>query len=284
MPYVMHTDRAVGSYPVRREKMRVFGRYSGGVVYMLAAYDRPLRSESFDQFAGYLRGAWALTPKGETSLGGFEGRAYEVGGARGGRLQYELHGEGRVFLTKKHAYFALAFSPEQGRPEVARFLDSLTLGPSPAGERVAEPAAVPRFTPPQEATGTGGGVGEGTGAGGGDDESQPSSTPGGGGARPSLAAGAPARDPNARKAIIVYKPEPAYTEEARRKRVSGPVRLRLVLGKAGDVRDVSVIKSLPEGLTERALDAARYMLFFPALKDGRPASQYVVVEYGFHIF
>ena len=245
-------------------------------------WPRRLRSESFDQFAGYVRGAWALTPKGEAPLGGFEGRAYEVRGARGGRLQYELHGEGRVFLTKKHAYFALAFSPEQGRPEVARFLDSLTLGPSPAGERIAEPAPIPRFTPPQEATGTGGGVGEGTGGGVGD-ESQPSPPPGGG-AQPSPAAGAPARDPNARKAIIVFKPEPTYTEEARRKRVSGPVRLRLVLGKAGDVRDVSVIKSLPEGLTERALDATRYMLFFPALKDGRPASQYVVVEYGFHIF
>src|SRR5215210_8558371 len=78
MPYVMHSERGIGRYPVRRERMRVFGRYSGGVVYFLAAYDRPLSSETHDMFAAYLRGAWNVSPKGEATLGGFGGRAYDV--------------------------------------------------------------------------------------------------------------------------------------------------------------------------------------------------------------
>ncbi|HEX8502052.1 MAG TPA: energy transducer TonB [Pyrinomonadaceae bacterium] len=274
MPFLMHTERAVGRLPVRREKMRVFGRYSGGVVYFVAAYDRPQTSESHEQFAAYLRGAWTLTPKGGATLGGFEGKSYEVTGKPGGRINNELHGEARVFRTKKHAYLALALSLEPGRPEVARFLDSLTLGPSPAGERIAEPAPAspvpePAAAAPGGATGRGGGVGEGEGGGTGP-------------ARPE--AGAPARDTNARRAVIVYKPEPGYTEEGRKSMTSGFVRLRVALGADGEVKDVSVIKGLPDGLTDRAVRAARYMLFFPALKDGRPASQYVVLEYNFNIY
>ena len=276
MPYVMHTDRGSGSLSAKRERVRVFGRYAGGVVYFVAAYDRPRSFESFDTFANNLRGAWELAPKGALTLEGFEGRAYEVRGASRPRIPQELHGEGRVFVTKKHAYLALAFSPEAGRPEVSRFLDSLTLGPSPLGERVAESAPVPRFVPPQPTEGAPESTGVGVGRGGVNDEERLRLMRSG--------VGAPARDPNARKAIIVFKPEPAYTEEGRRKRVSGVVRLRLVLGANGEVKDISVLKSLPNGLTESAISAARYMLFIPATKDGQPVSQFVTVEHNFNIY
>jgi TonB family protein len=261
MPYVMHTERSIGRLPQRRERMRVFGRYSGGVVYFVAAYDRPHSSETLDMFTSYLRGAWSLSSKGTLTLGGFEGRAYEVKEYSRQRAPQELHGEGRVFVTNKHAYFALALSPEAGRPEVTRFLDSLTLGPSPAGERIAESAPIPRFVPPESTAGAPEGMG---------------------GVRPG--AGAPARDPNARKAIIIFKPEPVYTEEGRWRRVGGTVRLRLVLDSTGVVKDVSVLTWLPNGLTESAISAARYMLFIPAVKDGLPVSQFVVVEHNFNIY
>lgn len=274
MPFVMHTERGVGSFNLKREKMRVFGRYSGGVVFFLVAYDRPRSSETFGQFASYLRGAWDVSPKGEATLGGFDGKAYEVKGREGARIPQELHGEARVFVTKKHAYLALAFSQEAARPEVARFLDSLTLGQNPAGERVAESAPVPRFKTPRAPDGAPGNS-AGTGSGGGD-----GGRPGRG--RPEV--GAPARDPNARKAVIVYKPEPAYTEEGRQSLVRGTVMLRVVLSSTGEVKDISVIKGLSHGLTESAVSAAHYMLFFPATKDGRPVSQYVFLEYGFNIY
>jgi TonB family protein len=273
MPYVMHTDRGIGRLLIGRERMRVFGRYSAGVVYFVAAYDRPHSSETPDTFAAsYLRGAWGVEPKGALTLDGFEGRAYEVRGGSRTRVPQELHGEGRVFVTKKHAYFALAFSPEAGRPEVARFLDSLTLGPVPSGEQVAESPRVPRFVPPKPGDAAPEGVGVGPGRGGGDE----------GLTRPDVVS--PARDPDARRAVIVYKPEPSYTEEGRRKRVSGVVRLRLVLDSTGVVKDISVLKWLPDGLTESAISAARYMLFIPATKDGVPVSQYVTVEHNFNIY
>jgi hypothetical protein len=44
------------------------------------------------------------------------------------------------------------------------------------------------------------------------------------------------------------------------------------------------LATLPEGLTEQAIEAARDIEFKPASKDGRPVSQYVTVEYNFNIY
>jgi len=41
---------------------------------------------------------------------------------------------------------------------------------------------------------------------------------------------------------------------------------------------------LPDGLTEKAIAAARSIRFQPAQKDGRPVSQYAVIEYSFNIY
>jgi TonB family protein len=86
------------------------------------------------------------------------------------------------------------------------------------------------------------------------------------------------------KAIIVFKPEPAFTEEARHHNVTGVVRLRVVLAAEGRVRDISVIKGLPDGLTEKAINAARHMLFLPAQLGGRAVSMYATLEYHFNIY
>ncbi|HEX8352176.1 MAG TPA: hypothetical protein VF611_04740, partial [Pyrinomonadaceae bacterium] len=100
MPFVMHSYRSVDNRPANEEKVRVFGRYSGGVVFFLVAYDRPRPSETFDQLTSFLRGAWALAPQGGATLGGFEGRAYKVvsAGGQGASGSHGLHGEGRVFV------------------------------------------------------------------------------------------------------------------------------------------------------------------------------------------
>lgn len=273
MPMLTHTVRVFGEPPNHRNApMRVFGAYSGGVVFFVAAYDYPHKSESLDSFATYLRDAWELVPKGAAALGGFEGKSYGVRGRAVRGVTRELYGEGRVFLTNRHAYFTLALAKEAGRPEVGRFLDSLTLGAGPAGERVAEPAPVPRMEPPPQGKTAREAVAETLRL-----------------RREAEARGASADGPFVpkemmEKALIVYKPEPGYTEEARKGNVRGVVTLRAVLGAAGKVRDVSVVKSLSKGLTERAVSAARRMLFFPAVKDGRPAAQYVVLEYHFNIY
>jgi TonB family protein len=70
------------------------------------------------------------------------------------------------------------------------------------------------------------------------------------------------------KPLILAKPEPSYPEQARRSKVSGKVVVEAVLCSTGKVADVVVIKGLPEGLSERAVSAARLIRFKPGRKDG----------------
>lgn len=88
----------------------------------------------------------------------------------------------------------------------------------------------------------------------------------------------------AKRAVLNERPEPDYTEEARLNDVEGVVRLRAVLSSSGRVTNISVVRGLPDGLTEKAIAAARLIKFTPAQKDGRPVSQYVVIEYHFTIY
>jgi TonB family protein len=85
------------------------------------------------------------------------------------------------------------------------------------------------------------------------------------------------------KAVILSKPQPPYTSEARKKGVAGTVRLRMVLRPHGEVTDIKALTSLPYGLTENAIEAARLINFQPAVKDGRAVPQYVTFEYNFGI-
>jgi outer membrane biosynthesis protein TonB len=41
---------------------------------------------------------------------------------------------------------------------------------------------------------------------------------------------------------------------------------------------------LPDGLTEKAMEAARRIQFTPAEKDGRRVSQYATINYNFNIY
>jgi len=86
------------------------------------------------------------------------------------------------------------------------------------------------------------------------------------------------------KARVTSKPEPEYTEEARRRGISGTVVLRAILAANGRVVGVRVIKGLREGLTENAIKATGRIKFIPAMKDGKPVSQFVQLEYNFNVF
>lgn len=82
-------------------------------------------------------------------------------------------------------------------------------------------------------------------------------------------------------ARMVDAPAAAYTDEARAKKAHGDVRLRLVFAADGAVKDVFPTKSLPHGLTDAAMDAARRIKFDPAIRHGQPASQFVTLVYEF---
>jgi tetratricopeptide (TPR) repeat protein len=86
------------------------------------------------------------------------------------------------------------------------------------------------------------------------------------------------------RAVVTSKPEPSYTTLARQNNVKGVVRLRAVLAADGHVRYIIPIKRLPDGLTEQSIEAARQIKFTPATIDGRPVSQFIVLEYNFNIY
>ena len=87
-----------------------------------------------------------------------------------------------------------------------------------------------------------------------------------------------------RKAQILSRPEPQYTEEARKKNVSGTVLLRAIFSASGQVTNIVAVQRLPDGLTEKAIAAARQIRFVPAQKDGRAVSQHIRLEYNFNLY
>lgn len=86
------------------------------------------------------------------------------------------------------------------------------------------------------------------------------------------------------RARVITKPEPQYTEEARRNSISGSVVLRVVFSRTGEVTNIRAIQTLPFGLTERAITAARMIRFRPATKDGRPVNVPMQLEYNFNLY
>jgi TonB family protein len=85
------------------------------------------------------------------------------------------------------------------------------------------------------------------------------------------------------RARIRDKPIPKYTEAARKHNVNGTVALTAILCRSGQVTDIQVVKGLPHGLTESAIDAAKRIKFDPALKDGEAVSQTTQLEYSFSV-
>ena len=86
------------------------------------------------------------------------------------------------------------------------------------------------------------------------------------------------------KARVLEKPEPTYTESARKFGVTGTVVLRCVFSKEGEVTNIHVVRKLPHGLTLRTMAAARAIKFTPATKDGRPVSMWMELQYNFNLY
>ena len=86
------------------------------------------------------------------------------------------------------------------------------------------------------------------------------------------------------RARLLFKPEPQYTEEARRNQITGTVVLRVVFASSGEVVQIRALRTLPFGLTERAIIAARQIKFAPAMKSGHPVSVHMQLEYNFNLY
>lgn len=147
------------------------------------------------------------------------------------------------------------------------------------------PTGVPG--PPSAGPGSGGGMGSGSGGGMGSGDGRgvgPGSGYNTGGGDPRLGggSGAPATAVDSRP-VLLFRPRPLYTEEARKNKIQGVVTARVLVGADGLVKNVRIVRKLPDGLTEQAIQAAYQLKFKAAIKDGRPVSFWVPIEIEFNL-
>jgi TonB family protein len=86
------------------------------------------------------------------------------------------------------------------------------------------------------------------------------------------------------RARVLAKPEPQYTEEARKTGVTGTVVLSVVFSRTGQVTNIRAVQTLCCGLTEKAIAAARSIRFIPAMRNGQVVSTYMQLEYNFNLY
>jgi TonB family protein len=209
----------------------------------------------------------------EMELGMTYGGEFELSGMPARRYYVSLEKErGLVYICGEGAqvYVVAALGADKSDPRLKQFLDSFALKSAATRPSVVGGDA------------HGAGVGIGPGRGGNVGGAAAGNTGGGDAAvdysKPFKSAEV------TKKAVITAKPEPGFTEQARKFNVTGTVRLRAILAATGEVTNISLVKSLPHGLNEKAIVAARQIRFVPAERDGQKVSQYVTLEYNFNIY
>ncbi len=91
----------------------------------------------------------------------------------------------------------------------------------------------------------------------------------------------PARGMRDAPVLIVYQPRLPRTDEAIRNGVTGTVELSMTLNWDGTVSDIKPVKTLPAGLTEQAMKAARHIRFRQAIVGGQFTDAEQLVEFQF---
>ncbi|HKR02661.1 MAG TPA: energy transducer TonB [Pyrinomonadaceae bacterium] len=229
---------------------RSYSGYSEGFIFAIESYRASEPKRIFNTLSN------ALRPKknfeSEPEISGFSGKQYRI-------LNDQFYGKQLSFVTRRHVYLITVASLTEDNAAVARFLSSLLLG-----DKITVPATgqVLDVNDLLQARGLGSGGPDALEAQGQIFSSKEVS----------------------RRAFIVWWQDPQYTNEARRDKVHGTVVLRCVFGADGRLSNVKVVSGLKDGLTEKALEAALCLRFFPAEKDGRPVSQYIQIEYNFNLY
>ena len=85
--------------------------------------------------------------------------------------------------------------------------------------------------------------------------------------------------------VILSKPSPVYTDEARKLGIEGEVLVEVIFRASGQVETVRVVKGLGHGLDEAALRAAEQIRFKPAIQEGHavdfPAIAHIIFQLAF---
>lgn len=223
---------------------RTYHAYHDGAIFLVRFYKA---SKPERLLRGLIEGGWFRGSfVREFDAGGVAVKEYEA-------AQSDYYVKTHFYASGEYLYQVEAAAREPGHPHFGPFFASFRVGgpnPNDAPEAVA---------------------------------------PAGGGMLAPAAADAEAGQPYppgelTRRAKIHYRPEPLYTDEARRRGVRGAVDLRVVFGASGEVTNVIVVRGLSHGLTESAVAAARNVRFLPAEKDGRRVSQFMNIQYNFNIY
>ena len=160
----------------------------------------------------------------------------------------KVPGTMQLFSTSNNVYRFQAFGATADDPRVKQFFSSIMLGKKTAGTEVSDGIGIPY-----------------------DPDTEP------------LTNALQNKDVD-RKAVIVMRPEPAYTDEARKNMLTGAVILKAILTAKGNVEGIRVASGLPYGLSEKAIEAAKKLKFIPALKDGKFVPSWVQIEYHFNLY
>ena len=91
------------------------------------------------------------------------------------------------------------------------------------------------------------------------------------------------QEPTATPIVVLAKPLPAYTAEARQLKIEGDVTLQVRFLATGQVEVLRVLAGLGHGLDEQAKLAAERIRFKPATKDGRAVDEVSIIHVTFQM-
>ena len=131
-----------------------------------------------------------------------------------------------------------------------------------------------KIGPPSNGTGSGGGIGSGKGGGVGSGTGAGVGPGEGGG----IGGGVFAVGGGVSTPVALYRPDPEYSEEARKAKLQGTVVLRVVVDESGHVRNPKVVQSLGLGLDDEAVKTVLTWKFKPAMKAGKPVAVWIRVD------
>jgi TonB family protein len=232
----------------KRRQERELGAYADGVAYSISTFEN-LEAETLESF---VRG---INKKaGDTSWNLNSLRRLTVDNVNGLQRVTPLDVEGMVqyFVTSERLYRFGALGAAPDDPRVAQFFSSITFSKNPEGTLVVDGPGELWRLPNTDAN-------------------------------PELNKAFVGKEVT-RKARLMSKPEPVYTETARRNGIAGTVVLKVIFSREGAVEGIRIVSELPDGLTENAIAVAKRIKFVPAVKDGRFVSMWIQLEYNFNLY
>jgi TonB family protein len=84
--------------------------------------------------------------------------------------------------------------------------------------------------------------------------------------------------------VLVYAPDPEFSDEARRAKYQGVCVVSLIVDAQGNPQRVRIVRPLGMGLDEKALEAVREYKFKPAVYQGHPVPVEINIEVNFRIY